>query len=387
MKLPFKIAARFLKSNKGQTILIILGISIGVAVQVFIGLLIQGLQKSLVDKTIGASSHITISNIDENKTLNDWESLLKNIEKIKTTKVAVPTADASAFVKAEDSTKPILFRGFDLEKANKIYKLKEALYKGSLPSSNNEVIIGKELAENLGIILGDTIDILIPQGTKTSVKVVGLFDLKIQSLNKTWVISTLETSQNIFSMGSNIKSIEIQVKDNEVFNADSISSEIKSQINRTNIRVDNWKVQNAQLLSGLNGQSISSIMIQIFVIISVMLGIASVLAIAVAQKSKQLGILKAMGIKDKEASLIFIFEGLLLGIAGAIIGIVLGLLLCFSFTKFAVNPDGTPVVALYINDSFILFSGVLAILSAVVAAFIPANRSSKLDPIEVIRNG
>ena len=127
-------------------------------------------------------------------------------------------------------------------------------------------------------------------------------------------------------------------------------------------------------------------MIQVFVMISVLLGIASVLAITVVQKSKQIGILKAMGIKDKTASLIFLFQGLLLGIAGGILGVALGLGLAFVFTKFAVNSDGTPVVPLYIDYKFILLSALIAVGASTLAALIPARKSLKLNPIEVIRN-
>lgn len=152
------------------------------------------------------------------------------------------------------------------------------------------------------------------------------------------------------------------------------------------IRVDNWKNQNEQLLSGLQGQSISSIMIQVFVMISVILGIASVLAITVMQKSKQIGILKAMGITNRTSGYIFLFEGFVLGILGALLGIGLGLGLSVAFTKFALNTDGTPVVPLFINSSFITLSGAIAVIASMCAALIPAIRSSKLNPIDIIRN-
>ncbi len=150
--------------------------------------------------------------------------------------------------------------------------------------------------------------------------------------------------------------------------------------------MENWKDQNEELLGGLNGQSVSSIMIQVFVLISVTLGIASVLAITVVQKSKQIGILKAMGIKDRDASKIFLYEGLLLGIAGAIMGIIFGIALMLVFTKFALNPDGTPIIPLYLDYKFIALSGSIAVVSASLAALIPARSSSKLEPIEVIKN-
>ncbi len=205
------------------------------------------------------------------------------------------------------------------------------------------------------------------------------------AINKSWIITELSTAQGILGYEDAVTAIEMKVKD--VFEADILDAKLSSALMDDGLVIDNWKAQNEELLSGLNGQSISSIMIQVFVLIAVVLGIASVLAITVIQKSKQIGILKAMGIKDLTTSFIFLFQGLILGIIGAVVGIAFGLGLCISFTKFALNPDGTPVIPLYINYSFILFSGGVAIASAIVASLIPARRSLKLDPIEVIRNG
>lgn len=93
------------------------------------------------------------------------------------------------------------------------------------------------------------------------------------------------------------------------FEADAVSEQVRSLLRDDNVSITNWKDENEQLLSGLQGQSISSLMIQIFIIVSVVIAIAAILAITVFQKSRQLGILKAMGIKDRAASLIFIYEG------------------------------------------------------------------------------
>ena len=153
------------------------------------------------------------------------------------------------------------------------------------------------------------------------------------------------------------------------------------------IRERNWKEQNEQLLSGLTGQSVSSYMIQVFVLLAVLLGIASVLAISVVQKSKQLGILKAMGIKDRTASLIFLFQGFMLGVIGSLLGIGLGIGLSYAFSVFVKNPDGTALVPFFLDIQFIVISFVIAVIATTVAAFIPAKNSSKLNPIEVIKNG
>ncbi|NCA68332.1 MAG: ABC transporter permease, partial [Clostridia bacterium] len=225
---------------------------------------------------------------------------------------------------------------------------------------------------------------LTPLGKTRRAVISGIYDLKVSSLNKSWIITGLTTVQSVFEYGDEITSIEIQVSD--VFEADITADNIASLLDDT-IKVENWKEANASLLSGLNGQSVSSLMIQIFVLVSVVLGIASVLAISVLQKSRQIGILKAMGIKNRTASFIFLSQGFVLGIFGAILGVSLGLGLSYAFTKFALNPDGTPLIPLNINAGFIAFSGAIAIVASMSASLIPAIRSMKMDPIEVIKNG
>jgi lipoprotein-releasing system permease protein len=385
MRFPFKIAVRFLKSNKGQTTLIALGIAVGVSVQIFIGSLIQGLQKSLIDKTIGNSPQITVSSNTEDKFISNYNEVIRTLQSADDRIINISTtADVPTLINRDNKTYSALLRGMNIEASDKIYNIKGRVYEGKIPENDLETVIGKELQQELGVSIGDELELITSSSEISKLKITGFYDLKVSSLNKSWIITTLETSQKLFSLDNKATAIEMQVK--EIFKAEEISSNAAAVLD-VSLRIDNWQVQNAELLSGLNGQSVSSLMIQVFVLIAVVLGIASVLAITVVQKSKQIGILKAMGIKDRAASLIFLFEGLLLGALGTVLGISLGLLLSFMFTKFALNPDGTPVVELYINYRFIATSAVIALFSAAVAALIPARRSSKLNPIEVIRNG
>ena len=387
MKLSLRIAVRFLKSSKGQTLMIILGIAIGVSVQIFIGSLIQGLQKGLIEKTIGNSSQITITSNNEDTNISGYHQLLDQIHltdsSLKNISVAL---DNAAFLEYSGKSQSLLVRGFELNQADGIYNIKERLTEGTLPRKEYEIILGIDLKESYEIELNDNVVIITVDQTYATCKVVGFFDFKVSNLNSNWGITTLETAQTIFSSGDRITSIEMQVKENSIFTTDEIAQKIQLALNQENFKVVNWKEQNESLLSGLQGQSISSYMIQIFVMVSVILGIASVLAITVIQKSKQIGILKAMGIRNSSTSYIFLFEGLILGFLGTLLGILLGLGLSVAFTKFAVNPDGTPIINLFISVPFIAISGLIAIIASVMAALIPAVRSSKLNPIDIIRN-
>lgn len=385
MGLALKIATRFLKSSIGQTILIAIGIGIGISVQIFIGSLIEGLQESLINKTVGNSSQITITSNNSANLIENYTEVKNNIINLDDRIINLTsTADGYSLIKKDDINYSVLIRGMNVDESNGIYNIKDKLIEGNLTKNDYEALIGKNLKEELNIKIGDTIKLNSNSQESNNLKVVGIFDLGVSSLNKSWIITNLKTSQNIFNYDDKVTGIEMQLED--VFAADLIANKLKENLN-TNLKISNWKEDNAQLLSGLSGQSASSIMIQVFVLISVVLGIASVLAITVLQKSKQIAILKAMGLKDKDASLIFLFEGLILGLIGAFFGIALGLTLTFLFTKFALNPDGTPIIDLVINYKFIIFSAIIAIVSSCTASLIPARKTSKLDLLEVIKNG
>jgi lipoprotein-releasing system permease protein len=387
MRLAFSIAMRFLSSSKTQTLLIVMGIAIGVSVQVFIGSLIQGLQKDLVDTTIGSSAQITVSS-SENNGVEEWQDIISEIASLDlpTDLTALSaSADIPVFISSGDRTLSVLLRGLQLPESHVIYKTDSRLIDGSLPEGDGEIIIGKGLKDELDVNLGEEITIFTPDRTVETLKVVGVFDLGVASLNKNWLISTIDTAQSVGKLGDTVTSIEMQVS--EVFKADENASIISERLSGSALKVTDWKSQNEDLLSGLNGQSVSSIMIQVFVIIAVSLGIASVLAITVVQKSRQIGILKAMGLKDSTTSFVFLFQGLALGIVGAVVGIAFGILLIIMFSTFAVGTDGEPIIRISLSYGFVMMSAFIAIGASTIAAVVPARRSSKLSPVEVIRNG
>lgn len=385
MKTAFKIAWRFLTASKGQSLLIAIGIAVGVSVQVFIGSLISGLQVELVDSAIGRNTQLTVTARDRGDFVEDYQSVAASLEGAGLgVKLVSPVLDASGFLRVGQDDYPILLRGFASRNADGIYRLTEALVSGGALPGEGQVVLGLNLAQEAGISEMDTVTLATPRGSTRDVSVSGIYDLKTAALNSRWVLADIALVQAAFGYEDVASAIEMQAED--PFLADEIALKMGG-ILPENLKVDNWKAQNEQLLSGLNGQSVSSLMIQVFVLVSVVLAIASVLAISVMQKSKQLGILKAMGIRDGAASLIFLVEGFLLGIAGAILGVALGLGLTYAFTRFALNPDGTPVIALLVDPQFIIISALVAVASATLASLIPARRSARLDPMEVIKNG
>jgi lipoprotein-releasing system permease protein len=294
------------------------------------------------------------------------------------------SASGNAFLIKGNKTAPVVVRGFDAA-AEDIYGFSSALYEGNWDPSGSGILMGKDLQEELGFKIGDDVTVQTPAGRTETFAISGFFDLGVAQLNSSWLITSLGEAQSIFNYDSDVTSIEMTVAD--PFQADAIAAELQSILDNSSVSITNWKAQNEQLLSGLQGQSISSLMIQIFIVVSVVIAIAAILAITVFQKSKQLGILKAMGIKDRSASLIFIYEGLIIGVIGSIVGIAIGLLLLYGFSIGTSQSGSQSLIDLYIDYKFIAISWFIAVAAAVIAALIPARRSLRLNPIEVIREG
>lgn len=375
-----KTAIRFITNNKLQSALIILGIAVGVAVQIFVGILIDSLQSSLVEQTIGSSPQVTVMK-DKDKISNYSEIIgqSKNLAGVKASQAAV---NGNAILVKDAENYPVFLRGINISQ-DTIYGFAQKIKSGALPG-NGGVIVGADLMEKSGLAIGDEVALTKADGRSGTFKISGVFDLGNASINSGWLIADIPSVQDFFGYGDSVSSIEIQVED--VFAADVIADEIKSLEITSGLFVSDWKQENASLLTALQSQSTSSYMIQVFVLLSVVIAIASILAITVNQKSRQIGILKAMGLKDRATSSLFIYQGSILGFGGVVLGIALGLLLFWSFNTFAKNPDGSSIVTANYRWSYIAATGAIAFASSVLAGLMPAIKSSRLNPIDIIRN-
>ncbi|MBN1152619.1 MAG: ABC transporter permease [Dehalococcoidia bacterium] len=384
MGLALKIAVRFLLSGKGQTALIVGGIAIAISVQVFVGLLIDSLQAGLVDQTVGNSPQVTIRSSEENVTISRWEEMVTAVDALSSVRNVGVSASANAFVSKGNDSVPVLCRGLSPTAIDEIYGISAEIYEGGNIQATGEVLIGRTLSEKLGLSVDDRLQMGTPAGTLVEYRVVGLYDLGVAAIDGSWVVTNLRTAQSLFGFGDRITSIEVTV--NDVFQADIVAADVIGLLNSDGLEVTDWKSENGQLLSALQSQSMSNTIIQAVIIVSVAIAIASLLSVNVLQKRRQLGILKAMGIKDGTASLIFVFQGLLIGFLASVAGIVLGLGLLYSFTVFA-TPGGESIIEFVVPPVFVLRSLAISIFAAALAGLVPASRSLRLNPIDVIREG
>lgn len=404
MWFEFKMAWRFLTSGKTQTLLILLGIIVGVTVQVFLGFLIQGLQQDLINQTVGTAPHVfvlpeanaprmlkeengysrTITFSGKQTGLSRWRKLSSDLKEVNGVTAVSPTIVGSGFAFRGEKSLSTVIRGINFEQADKIYNIKENLLNAQTADvGGNNILIGSSLAQELELSSGDSLKVRTADGVTDSFFIAGIFDLGNKELNSSWVLMGLNRAATLLDMPNKISNIELQISD--VFKSNQIASGIRR--NNPRVKVESWQENNQQLLTALESQSSSSLVIQVFIMIAVTLGISSVLAVSVVQKSRQIGILKAMGTNRKRVGIVFLIQGAILGLIGAVLGSMGGIGLSKLFVNVVRDETGSPLFPITINLNFILISIAVATLAGMIAALIPARNSAKLNPVEVIRNG
>ncbi len=405
--MPFQwfVAIRYLRDARGETALILAAVSVGVSVIVFLSALINGLQSSLIESTLGSQPHVTLRRPREAprpltapsadtaiarvtqpasqrlRSIDQWPAVLSDVEHVAGVGAASPTVTGSGVATRAAARVPVVIRGVDADRFLTIVDIRASLTDGAFDISGGRVAIGATLAEDLGIGVGDKLRLSSTEGVEDVVTVAGLFELGNEAVDKTWVVTSLRHAQSLFALPGGATTIELKVAD--VFAADRIADAIQASTGAT---ADSWMALNADLLAGLTAQENSKLMIQVFVVVSVTLGIASVLIVSVVQKSRQIGILRAVGTPAHRILAVFLIQGGVLGGLGSILGSAMGVGFAKTFERLNVGPDGTPRFPVQVDLSLLLGATLLATGIGLVAAVIPARRAARLDPATAIRS-
>jgi lipoprotein-releasing system permease protein len=405
---PFEwfVAVRYLREGRAQSLLILAGVAVGVGVIVFLSALIDGLQVSLIQRTLGTQAHIVLRRPDEMprplqdgrevaglsphlqrpaqriRSILQWQQVLASTERVPGISAVTPSVAGAAFARQGTANRAILLRGIDPPTFTRIIDLESKVVDGRFQVGIGDAVVGTELARQMGLAVGDKLRVATPDDRAEVFTVRGLFDVGNKDANERWVFVTLRSAQTLLDLAGGVSNIEIRVAD--IFEAEAIAQQL---VARTGLEADSWMKVNTQLLVGLRSQSASSYMIQTFVIIAVALGIASVLVVSVVQKSREVGILKAMGTPTRRIIRVFLIEGALVGLAGSLAGIALGAGLAIFFASLASNPDGSPTFPVQLTLALMVRAASVATVTGILAALAPAHRAAMLDPVEVIRYG
>ena len=402
---PFEwiVAIRFLREGRMQTLFIIAGVSIGVAVIVFMSALLTGLQANFIKRVLTSSPHIQLIPADEIarplrgdtgviaaaivqrptqrlRSIDQWQKVRAQLQEWPQITNVSPSVSAAALAVRGNASRSITLTGIVAEVYFNIVRLPEYIVAGQPRVTADDIIIGLDLGRDLGVTVGDKLTVTSATGASRVLTISGIFDLGNKGANMRSTYVALRTAQALANLSGGVTSIDLTVTD--VYAAEVIARAVQTA---TGVQADSWIKTNAQFFTAVNAQKTSNTLIRAFVGLSVAFGIASVLVVSVIQRSRDIGILRAMGTSQGQILRIFLLQGGLLGFAGSLIGTVLGSGALIIWHSALRQADGTEIFPLVLEPQLFVYAMVLAALTGVAAAAVPALRAAKLDPVVAIR--
>lgn len=403
--LPFEwiAASRFLREGRMQTAAIVAGIGIGVGVIIFMSAALAGQMRNITQRVLSSQAHIVLVPPQEVarplrggeeaaeaalvqkpfqrvRSIDQWQTVIKQVAAMPAVVAVSPMAAGAVLAVRGEATRSVSIQGVDAEQYFRIVPLPEKVVAGTARLGADDIVVGADLATDLGVRVGDKLRLAAASGAGPTLTVTGIVDLGSKVVNQRMTFCALHTAQALLGLIGGVSSIDITVRD--IYAAEDVAQRISAL---TGVEADSWIRTNSQLYLAINAQRIANTTIRFFVGLAIAFGIAAVLIVSVVQKSKEIGILRAMGASRGQILRVFLLEGAVLGLIGSLFGSALGAAAIILWGVLLKNPDGTPLFPLDLDPKLFVASAVLATLSGLVAAYLPALRGARVDPVVAIR--
>jgi lipoprotein-releasing system permease protein len=403
--LPFEwiTAVRFLREGRMQTAFIMGGIAVGVGVIVFMSAMLAGLEANFIKRVLTSQPQIQLLAPDqiarplrhaagefEDATvqrpsqrvisIDQWPKIRNQMLAMPEVTAVSPTILGSALAVRGDANRAINLCGVEPDSYFKIVRVPDYIVAGEPRLTSEDVVVGTELAKNLGATVGDKLNIQAASGANRVLTISGLVDLGSKGVNQRTAFVALRTAQSLLGMIGGVTTIDMTVAD--IYAAEDIARRIEAA---NAVEADSWIRTNAQFFTAVQAQETSNSLIRIFVALSVAFGIAAVLIVSVIQRSKDIGILRAMGTSRGQILRVFLLQGGLLGFVGSVFGAAMGAAALIYWHSVARQVDGTELFPLMLERKLFIATALLATLTGLLAATAPAVRAAKLDPVVAIR--
>jgi lipoprotein-releasing system permease protein len=401
---PFEwiAAMRFMREGLVQTLLIVAGVGLGVAVIVFMSAALAAMQTNIIRRTLNYMAPIVVippqqvarplredgkgsavlvqPRSQQLRSIDQWQKVRAQIERLPDVTAVTPVVSGPGFALRGDANKAVNITGIELESYLNVIGLGDKIVDGRLSVASSDIVIGTELGQDLGAGVGDKLRLTTASGASATLNVTGVFDFGNKRVNEANVYISLHVAQSLLNLVGGVSSIELRVRD--PFEAETIAQIIQDE---TGQEADSWIKTNAQFFTAMLAQTLTNRLIRFFVGLTAALGIASVLVVSVVQKSKEIGILRAMGTSSGQVLRVFLLQGAVMGLVGSLLGSGLSFVFLALFRSIARNPDGTIMFPIDIEPPLLLATAVGATLVGVLAAALPARLAARLDPAVAIR--
>ncbi len=403
--LPFEwiTAVRFLREGRLQTLFIIGGIAIGVGVIVFMSAMLAGLQANFIKRVLTSQPQIQLLAPDQIArplrnaagefedarvqrpsqrviSIDQWPKIRDQMLAMPEVTAVAPTIQGSALAVRGDASRAITLSGVEPDSYFRIVRIPDYIVAGEPRLTSEDVVVGIELAKNLGATVGDKLNIQAASGANRALTISGLIDLGNKGVNQRNAYVALRTGQSLLGMIGGVTTIDMTVQN--IYAAEEIAQRIQAA---NAVEADSWIKTNAQFFTAVQAQQTSNTLIRLFVALSVAFGIAAVLIVSVIQRSKEIGILRAMGTSRGKIMRVFLLQGGLLGFVGSLFGAVMGAFALAYWHSVARQADGSELFPLILERRLFILTALLATLTGLLAATAPAVRAAKLDPVVAIR--
>ena len=411
MNLPYQvfIAVRYLRSKKKNrgisfnTAISIGGVAVGVMALLVVLSVMSGFQEDLQKKILGANSHAIV--LSYSGTIKEYRPLMEKLKDEPSVVNVAPFALGQVLVSAGKNSHCIFMKGVDLSSEAHTTEILGRIKFGRLPELNNSeiksegapwIIIGSELSGMLGILVGDSINVISPMGEIGPLgmlpkikqfRVVAIFEMGMFEYDANLALTDLKSAQEFYGYGTAVSGIELKLKD--IYAAPEVRRDLSKKLG-TPFFVKDWMQMNKNLFSALKLEKFAMFIILILIVLVASFNIVSTLMMNVMEKQKEIAILKSMGAKNKGIMLIFILQGLVIGIFGTVIGIIGAYILGSVLNNYELIK--LPADVYYLSKLPVkmqLTDFVVVSVSAVAISFLstlyPSYYAARLEPVESLR--
>ena len=380
------IAIRHIISRRRQTLLSVLAVALAVSISVIFTSLVNGQQQILTGLVEEKLPHITVEPKQGDDFIHLYKSLLDRIASLPGIKSYAASLSTAATLSRKDKTKNALLKGSNPIDIDRIYKIGDAMTQGDFGSIQQarNAVIGQTLAESLDLKLGDKVVATFPRSRGAELTVTGIFNTGTP-LDDLVVFVSMDTARNFRDVGDVINAVEISLLD--IRQAQSLAGLISTW----GYNAISWQEKNPEIMQAINiGGFWTRFSVLLFMVVA-FFGVASIMNLLVVEKTREIGMLMAMGARRSDIRDIFLVESALLGLIGAAVGSALGLagVLILGKVPFEIAAGGRQITTLplILNpwDIFLLIFFVVAL--SIVAALYPARNASRIDPVIALRGG
>lgn len=407
MNLPYQIfiALRYLKSKKKHrgvsvnTAISIGGVAVGVMALLVVLSVMSGFHQDLQKKILGANAHVIIR--DYKTSMSRYNEVYERLKNEKDVVSYAPFVLGQVMVSSGSRAHGVFLRGIDPEREAKTTEILSYIKEGDFNSISEDkdlpgIILGKELASNLGVFVGDRINIISPMGEigpmgmlpkVKQFRVIALFRIGMYEYDSNLVLTHIRPAQDFFGMKDTITGIELRLDD--IYKAPEVKKKLQEKLGFPYYILD-WMQMNRNLFSALKLEKFAMFIILVLIILVASFNIISNLIMNVIEKSREIAILKAIGATNKGIMIIFMLQGLFIGLIGTVIGIFGGYSLGYILNKYQIIKLPADVYYLsHLPIKMQLIDFIAVSLSAVIITFLstlyPAWQAAKLNPVEPLR--